>query len=206
MRFIKLSTVIDEDGRLCSDMIVKHTLSQEMVIYGFVPVYSNEGFIALDSDLIPMNEFHVCCNVLTAKSIKDGCLRKPIFDEVQLCDEQKNLPLSEIYVPELAGKTAYNRLRSYKTTQYGNDFSQLGVIEKIKDNPEQYVYHASVGEYLFFIEDMVRGVGNEILVICRFINSVTGSFDYSIFRPSELFVECQDDPEEDPDEQNKLPF
>ena len=202
MEISKLSTLLEQGEQLKSGMVVNHTLSNDMVIYGFVPLYNNDdGLIAFDNDLIAMDESRVCCNVLTTTRYTDGDYGKdcrkafytyPIFNRVSVCQETQDLFLSQIYVPELAAtnRNEYNRIRSYKHTSYYNKFSRPGIIEKSPDNPKAYIYHTTPGEFLFQDEiNAVRGVGNEFLVICRHTNRVTGNLDFALFRTSELFID-----------------
>ena len=206
MEICKLSSLLEQGDQLKSGMIVNHTLSKNMEIYGFVPAYKNDGFIAFDNDLIAMDDFHVCCNVLTTtrytdegygKDVRKVFFTSPIFERVSVCQETQDLFLSQIYVPELAAtnRSQYNKIRSYKSTSFNNKFSRPGVIESSPDNPKVFIYHTTVGEYLFQDgNENVRGVGNELMVICRQINQITGKLDFAMFRASELFVDYSDTP------------
>ena len=100
MEISKLSTLLEQGEQLKSGKVVNHTLSKEMVIYGFVPLYNNDGLIAFDNDLIAMEESRVCCNVLTTTRYTDGGYGKdckkafytyPIFDRVSVCKETQDL-------------------------------------------------------------------------------------------------------------------
>ena len=202
MEICKLSSLLEQGDLLKSGMVVNHTLGKNMVIYGFVPLYNNDdGLIAFDNDLIAMDESRVCCNVLTTTRYTDGGYGKdckkafytyPIFERVSVCRETQDLFLSQIYVPELAAsnRSEFNRIRSYKQTSFHNKFSRPGIIEKSPDDPKAYIYHTTVGEYLFQDEyNNVRGVGNEFLIICRHTNQVTGHLDFALFHTSELFLD-----------------
>ena len=201
MEISKLSTLLEQGEQLKSGKVVNHTLSNDMVIYGFVPLYNNDGLIAFDNDLVAMDESRVCCNVLTTtrytaegfgKDCKKAFYTYPIFDRVSVCKETQDLFLSQIYVPELAAtnRNEFNRIRSYKQTSFHNKFSRPGIIEKAPGDSKAYIYHTTPGEYLFQDEyDTVRGVGNEFLVICRHTNQITGHLDFALFRTSELFID-----------------
>ena len=56
MEISKLSTLLEQGEQLKSGKVVNHTLNKDMVIYGFVPLYNNDGLIAFDNDLIAMEE------------------------------------------------------------------------------------------------------------------------------------------------------
>ena len=201
MEICKLSSLLEQGNLLKSGMVVNHTLDKNMVIYGFVPAYKKDGFIVYDNDLVAMDEFHVCCNVLTTTRYTNDNLGKdcrktfftnPIFERVGVCQETQDLYLSQIYVPELAAtnRNQYNKIRSYRNTSFNNKFSRPGIIESSPDNPKVYIYHTTVGEYLFQDEyNDVRGVGNELMVICRQTNQVTGKLDFAMFKASELFID-----------------
>ena len=201
MEICKLSSLLEQDTQLKSGMVVSHTLNRDMVVYGFVSVYKNDGFIAFDNDLVAMDEFHICCNVLTTtrftvdsfgKDVKREFFTYPIFERVSVCKGTQDLFLNQIYVPELAAtnRSQYNKIRSYKNTNFNNKFSRPGIIEHSKDDSKVYIYHTTAGEYFFQDEfDSIRGVGNELMVICRQTNQITGKLDFAMFRASELFVD-----------------
>lgn len=201
MEIYKLSSLLEQGTQLKSGMIVSHTLNKNMVVYGFISAYKSDVFIAFDNDLVAMDDFHVCCNVLTTtrytevgygKDVRKEFCTSPIFERVSVSQEAQDLQLSQIYVPELAAtnRNQYNKIRSYKSTSFNNKFSRPGVIEHSPDNPKVYIYHTTPGEFLFQDEyNSIRGVGNELMVICRQTNQITGKLDFAMFRASELFVD-----------------
>jgi hypothetical protein len=201
MEICKLSSLLEQGTQIKSGMVVSHTLNRDMVVYGFISAYKNDGFIVFDNDLVAMDEFHVCCNVLTTtryteygfgKDLKREFFTYPIFERVSVCKETQDLFLNQIYVPELAAtnRSQYNKIRSYKNTSFNNKFSRPGIIVHAPDNPKAYIYHTTPGEFLFQDEyNSIRGVGNELMVICRQTNQITGKMDFAMFRPSELFVD-----------------
>lgn len=196
---MQLNTLLSFEDELKCGLEVNHTLSKKMVIYGFVPVYKKDEFITFDDDLLPMNEFHICCNVLTSKRFDDytnkyKTVTKPIFDIVKVCDKSEKLILNEIYEPELTNTqpNEYSKMRSYRNTRFSKKYSRPEIIEKSTSDPQQYLYNTTRGEYLFLDHNNdVRGVGNDFMVICRYINPVTGQIDFSMFRPDELFCESE---------------
>lgn len=197
MKYLKLSTLLSFDNELKCGLEVNHVLSKKQVIYGFVPVYKKDEFITFDDDLLPMDDFHVCYNVLTTKRFDDcnnkyKTVTKPIFDVVKVCEKSEELILNEIYVPELTNTQpdTYSKMRSYRNTHFSKKFSRPGIIEQSSSDPKKYLYHTTEGEYLFQCNNgVIRGVGNGFMVICRETNPISGEMYFSMFRPDELFCE-----------------
>lgn len=191
-----LLEIFHENKELESGALVGSTLIKKNEIYGFIPhndadTDSNSYFplsmipaiVAADRIAFPIvkNQFESAEKYVIV----------PVYRKIRYSSDIHKLLLKKLYVYSLLNNNNYKRLRNNRNpnlSRLGESSSQVSVDKDIS----QVYYITSPNEILMYKKisysiDSISAVAPSFLVICRFINSVTGEISYAIYPPEDLF-------------------
>ena len=175
-----LLEIFHENKELESGALVGSTLIKKNEIYGFIP--HNDA----DTD----SNSYFPLSMIPAIVAADRIAFPIVKNQFESADIHKLL-LKKLYVYSLLNNDNYKRLRNNRNpnlSRLGESSSQVSVDKDIS----QVYYITSPNEILMYKKisysiDSISAVAPSFLVICRFINSVTGEISYAIYPPEDLF-------------------
>lgn len=194
------------EGVLAAGSKVRTATLNEMEIYGFIPLtYNGDLLNWLSSqlvDLTMMNTIIVSDRLAVAYDGKREV--HPILRYVKLQDNDSQLEsLRGLYVPQYKTMRAYIDYRktvNMKNARIPNLDRVVAVDEedvtapRDPNNPDvvptiKVAYYRPSDKDLYFCRNMngrVQAVGEEFVVVCRRLNTVTGNSVLEVFNPEEL--------------------
>ncbi len=196
-----LLDVLYSKKELVTGMIVGSQLIKELEIYGFIPYIEDTN---LDSNIgVPLDmrlgviasdrvSFSIAEHSLTqGLTQKKGYVILPIYRKIRYDNAEHDLLLENLYVFSFRCNNIYNDFRNRKLSQLQN---LTKVSSRISiDNSRDVHYKTKSDEILMYKKrsypiDKVSGVASYLLIVCRFLNSVTGRISYVIYPPEDLFL------------------
>lgn len=202
MAKITLKEELENKGILGSNILVSSILVPTMEVYGYLNS-SFETFTGSSSlyGLInknPINEI-VCSNYLyQPTSYLDGKgelvtqgLAAPIFNSLSVCQENEELDLEELYIPSLLGNGTYKVIKSRRSSKIDNyTIRKAQFPESIFIKEGKAIYAVKQGDIICRDKDgEIKSIGEEIVVLCRYIHHETGAMRYTQLSLNELFIE-----------------
>lgn len=186
---------------LTSGVLVGSLLVKELEIYGFIPYIESSDLdnnltLPLDMRLGIIASDRFSYSVEEYSSILGGIQKKeqiilPIYRKLQCDNAEHRLKLKNLYVFSLRTNSYYKDFRNRKQVnlqQLKRASSQISILD-----PQEVYYETKSNEILMYKKasfpiDKVSAVASYFLVVCRFINSVTGGISYAIYPPEDLFL------------------
>lgn len=194
------------EGVLAAGSKVRTAILNDMEIYGFIPLtYNGDLLNWLSSqvvDLTMMNTIIVSDRLAVSYDGKREV--HPILRYVRLQDNDSQLEsLRGMYVPQYKTMRAYTEYR--KTVNIRNaripNLDRIVAVDEEDEtaprdpnNPDvvptiKVAYYLPSDKDLYFSRNMngrVQAVGEEFVVVCRRLNTVTGNSVLEVFNPEEL--------------------
>lgn len=190
--------------RLTAGAKVRTTIFNEMEIYGFIPVSSQEAEDTADHSSInldfKMQDAKIASNRISVSSeITDSkgthAVREvyPILNSIEKASEgHTRFPLRDLYVPHFRYNIYYKKYikNIVQDGNYVKNLKSVYISEEKDQRTDKIIsvaYYETTGdEFLFYDNCYVRAVGEYFIVICRRTNTVTGNINFELFRPEEL--------------------
>lgn len=200
-----------ETGCLENGMIVSSNLIKRLEVCGFVNMQiANELILEkiLGDSLsminkAPYKQFvmsgyiyqihqYVKRTSMTSVTCTKG-VTAPIYSSLKITRQNIEVNLEEVAIPSLEDNKTYNKIRS----RYG---SSVVVTESMLDRafPKEYTITAKEGKAMMEVQEdsilclnrkgEIRSVGEEILVVCRYLDPETGVLNYAQYSLDELFT------------------
>lgn len=181
---------------VAGDLVSTHNcLIPKMEIYGFIPICEDDavysfmknncffGYKAIAADKIVYDNF------LSEKSEKERYIYYPIYKRVEKVLSNKTTILKQTYIPKFRNNPYY--LKYVKETYFDNDTKKLANLPQVKVSDSNVYYTTTVSEYLFYrhvnIKDkIIAACADSFMVVCMYINPVSGKLEYQIFSPDDL--------------------
>lgn len=202
---------LNETGCIEKGIIASSNLIKRMEVYGFVNMQSvneiNLEKILGDSfsmiNKAPYKQFvmsgyiyqihqYVKRTGMTMGICTKGVTAQ-IYSSLKINHQNIEVNLEEVAIPSLENNKTYNKIRS----RYGTG---IVVTDRMldKDFPKEYNITAKNGKAILEIQTGsilcldrkgdVKSVGEEILAVCRYLDSETGVLNYAQYSLDELFV------------------
>ncbi len=199
-----LENVFNNTRMLISNISASTLLIEEMEIYGYVTDEMVDKFG--DSNMINLDGSNriVCSdrifqlqpvieNTCYGSSIKSIGITIPIFKSAKKEEEDMCIPLKQIYVPSLVSNPLYIAIRS-RTKNGICEVNEYKLSKnKMPDNiivvEKEAYYKTTVGDIICRDKyGNIKGVCNNIMAVCRYINQTTGSMNYTILPLEDIYV------------------
>lgn len=191
----------DREKKIVAGLSVGSVLENKMEIYGFIPCSYDENESSLSLLGRPLLEYKaICADRIVFENMEAigwGEKKKtriyPIYRAMVLGEEQK-IPLLKIYIPDLLSNVEYMNYRRLGCRREASSvmIKKLQEIEHISVENNEVLYHVTgVGQIVFFrakdfLDEHIAAVAGQYMVVCRWINSITGGINYGIYSPEDL--------------------
>ena len=195
MYMTNLSDLLFSNKELTSGMIVGSRLVKEPEIYGFIPYTENANSIPLDIRLGIITSDRFVYLAVQSSSLLDEPPKKqhvvfPLYRKL-LCDNMEHdLLLENLYVCSLKANYYYKEFRNKKQVHFQHlkkASPQISVDDSLQIHYKTLPKEILMYKKISYSIDCVSAVAPCFLVVCRFINSVTGGISYTIYPPEDLF-------------------
>lgn len=199
MHITNLVDVLSSKGELTSGVLVASRLVKDLEIYGFIPyildpddsklyylINMSRGIVAVDRVVFPT--FMRECS----QSQKIEQIVLPIFKKLKCDDVRHRLLLEKLYVHAMMCHDDYRRFRKRTGINLYN-LKRLSPQISIDADTKSVYYETESEEILMYKKtscpaDNVSAVSTSFLVVCRFINTVTGEISYALYSPEDLVL------------------
>lgn len=189
--------------KLESGMWVGSHLITEMEIYGFIP------YINSDNSVLEYKTSHIMLNLNNVTVTSDravfaiekrsSVLRMeteyivhPIMRKIMIGNDTKSIMLKDLYMLNMCLDVNYQKLRNGRLMK--KDYMKiLSLSDQIVLDDDCMYYITKKDEILMYKkkiypQDKVSAVASYFLVVCRYINPITGIISYSVFPPEDLIL------------------
>ena len=210
---ITLQEHLDKYGWLKSGMIAKSVLIDKLEIYGFVNCskeiktsYSNYNFRNVLSNIVvnksstsQIIQSNYIYQVVNIEGQSKGIV-SPIYNRLTKSENNIEVDIKQLHIPKLFYNTTYKKIRSrykdgnqpIKLTNYEQKTLEEYLEISIKEGKLMVVIHN--GDILCQNnDDTIKSIGEEILVVCRYIHDLTGNMCYTQYGLDELTIELDYD-------------
>jgi hypothetical protein len=195
------------EGEICRNGdFVASRLIRKMEIFGFLPYCSTVATSAVFSSLfsgLSISDYLIAADRIACKVVKKISISGteyeyrtfPIFKKIQINRTSKKILLEDLYIHYLEIESdAYKAIRNRSFNECNREkiFEKLCKYSPITREGDKLYYEARP-DYFFMYRQVstpqseISSVTSHFLVICRFINNVTGELSYCIYPPEELF-------------------
>lgn len=211
MKKRNLEKHLNETGCIEKGIIVSSNLIKRMEVYGFVNMQSvnelnlekilEETFsminkapykqFVMSGYIYQIHQYAKKAGMTTGICTKG--VTAQIYSSLKINRQNIEVNLEEVAIPSLENNKTYNKIRS----RYGTG---IVVTDRMldKDFPKEYNITAKNGKAMLEIQigsilcldrkGDVKSVGEEILAVCRYLDSETGVLNYAQYSLDELFV------------------
>lgn len=189
--------------KLESGIWVGSHLIKEMEIYGFIP------YINSDKSVLEYKTSHIMLNLNNVTVTSDravfaiekrsSVLRMdteyivhPIMRKILIENDTQKLKLKDLYMLNMCMDVNYQKLRNEKLMKC--DYRRvLSLSDQISVDGDMVYYTTHEDEILMYKKkvyphDKISAVASYFLVVCRYINPITGIISYSVFPPEDLVL------------------
>ena len=208
MNRITLEYYLKNHGRIHCGMIAKSNLIDKLEIYGFTNACKDEdmyndvyaglilnGIVNKEPkcQIILSNYIFQVTTHYRGKEITREGMAIPIFQSLVVSESEGQYKVEDLYVPSLVGNQLYRKIKS----RHGK-----GVVireydlEKAKFPPYIKVIEGkailNVPKSHIQIVDKdgeIKSIGENIMVVCRYLHSETGTMCYTQYNLNEVFVD-----------------
>lgn len=205
---ITLEDYLKKNGRVHSGMIVKSSLVDKLEIYGFVNACKDEdmydkvyaglflnGIVNKEPkrQIILSNYIYQVTTHYSGKEITREGMRIPIFQALVVSESEGQYNVEDLYIPSMISNQLYRKIKSRR----GNGFAVSDyVLEKAKFPPYikavegKAILNAPIAHVQFLDKDgVIKSIGENIMVVCRYLHAETGTMCYTQYNLNEVFVD-----------------
>ena len=193
---------------LSSGIQVSNSLIQDMEVVGYLNSASVDTLLQLNFSPFNMggvinhsvDKQLICSNYLYQvkedESNGNPAYRGklyPIFKQIKMATTEMNIPLNQMDIPSLRMNCLYRKIKE----RVGTDVV-VSEYELRKSKMPDYI-HLENGKLMYHIiaddvlcydrHEMCRSVGDDILVLCRYVHVSTGNVCYAQFELTDVYTE-----------------
>lgn len=210
MAKVKLSTVLNREGHIDSNFIASSTLIQELEVCGFInsclvmdslnQTYNGtiESLNSLISKSAPREVVtsDYLCQVVEYTNGKEGLMQftaTPIFYSIRLEKEEHSYNVENLFVPSLTKNKLYREIKARIGT--GKVVSQIDINKakfpkNITESEGKAMYKTKESDILLLDRDgCVKSVAQDLLVLCRYVHTISGALCYTKYSFDEVYIE-----------------
>lgn len=192
---------------LTTGMLVGSKLIREMEIYGFVPYLNKKDMSISESktnQLLDLRYETIASDRIVIAIHRRTSIMKfeteyiihPIARKVKQSIVKRQLLLEKLYMISMWQNKIYQEIRNKRlnVANYSRLKDLLFSQQIIVDKENQKIYYETCdNDFLMYkkitySEENVSAVASYFLVVCRFINTVTGEISYAIYPPEDLVL------------------
>lgn len=208
MNRITLEDYLKNHGRVHCGMIVKSNLIDKLEIYGFANACKDEDmyndvYVGLilngivnkepKHQIVLSNYIYQVTTHYSGKEITREGMAIPVFQALVVSESEGQYNVEDLYVPSLVGKQLYRKIKS----RLGNgvvvreyDLEKAKFPSYIKAIEGKAILNAPKSHIQIIDKDgEIKSIGENIMVICRYLHTETGTMCYTQYNLNEVFVD-----------------
>lgn len=189
-------------------MIANSNLIDRMEIYGFVNACKDEdmyndvyaglvlnGIVNKEPkhQIVLSNYIYQVTTHYRGKEITREGMAIPVFQSLVVSESEGQYNVEDLYVPSLVGKELYRKIKS----RHGNgvlvreyDLEKAKFSPHIKAIEGRAILNAPKAHIQFIDKDgEVKSIAENIMVVCRYLHTETGTMCYTQYNLTEVFVD-----------------
>lgn len=189
-------------------MIVKSNLIDKLEIYGFANACKDEdmyndvyaglilnGIVNKEPkyQIVLSNYIYQVTTHFSGKEITREGLAIPVFQSLVVSESEGQYNVEGLYVPSLVGKQLYRKIKS----RHGNgvvvreyDLEKAKFPSYIKAIEGKAMLNAPKSHIQIIDKDgEIKSIGENIMVVCRYLHTETGTMCYTQYNLNEVFVD-----------------
>lgn len=208
MNRITLEDYLKNHGSVHCGMIAKSNLIDKLEIYGFANACKDEdmyndvyaglilnGIVNKEPErqIILSNYIYQVTTHYSDKEITREGMAIPVFQSLVVSESEGQYNVEDLYVPSLVGKQLYRKIKS----RHGNgvvvrehDLEKAKFPSYIKAIEGKAILNAPKSHIQIIDKDgEIKSIGENIMVICRYLHTETGTMCYTQYNLNEVFVD-----------------
>lgn len=208
MNRITLEDYLKNHGSVHCGMIAKSKLIDKLEIYGFANACKDEdmyndvyaglvlnGIVNKEPkcQIVLSNYIYQVTTHYSGKEIKREGMAIPVFQSLVVSESEGHYNVEDLYVPSLVGKQLYRKIKS----RYGNgvvvreyDLEKAKFPSYIKAIEGKAILNAPKSHIQIIDKDgEIKSIGENIMVVCRYLNTETGTMCYTQYNLNEVFID-----------------
>ena len=203
-----LEDYLKKQGSVHCGMIAKSNLIDKLEIYGFVNACKDEdmyndvyaglilnGIVNKEPkrQIVLSNNIYQVTSHYSGKEITREGMVIPVFQSLVVSESEDQYNVEDLYVPSLFGKQLYRKIKS----RHGNgvivseyDLVKAKFPSYIKAIEGKAILNAPKAHVQFIDKDgVIKSIGENIMVVCRYLHAETGTMCYTQYNLNEVFVD-----------------
>ncbi len=208
MNRITLEDYLMNHGSVHCGMIGKSNLIDKLEIYGFANACKDEdmyndvyaglilnGIVNKEPkcQIVLSNYIYQITTHYSGKEITREGMAIPVFQSLVVSESEGQYNVEDLYVPSLIGKQLYRKIKS----RYGNgvvvreyDLEKAKFPSYIKAIEGKAILNAPKAHIKIIDKDgEIKSIGENIMVVCRYLHTETGTMCYTQYNLNEVFVD-----------------
>lgn len=205
---ITLEDYLKNNASIQSGMTAKSNLIDKLEIYGFVNACKDKymynkmydglilnGIVNKEPkrQIILSNHIYQVTSHYCGKDITREGMAIPIYHTLVVSESEGQYNVEDIYIPSLIGKQLYRKIKS----RHGNGVTVRDYDLKKADFPSSIsaidgkaILTAPAGHIQILDKDgVIKSIGENIMVVCRYLHAETGTMCYTQYNLNEVFVD-----------------
>lgn len=205
---ITLEDYLNTNGSVQSGIMAKSKLIDKLEIYGFVNACKDEdmynvgytgyvinGIVNKEPKLqiILSNYIYQVTSHYSGKDITYAGMAIPIFQTLAVSEAEEQYNVEDLYIPSLIGKKLYRKIKS----RHGNgvticdyDLRKADFPSRVSAIDGKAMLSAPAGHVQILDKDgIIKSIGENIMVVCRYLHAETGTMCYTQYNLNEVFVD-----------------
>lgn len=208
MNRITLEDYLKNHGSVHCGMIAKSNLIDKLEIYGFANACKDEdmyndvyaglilnGIVNKEPkrQIVLSNYIYQVTTHYSGKEITREGMAIPIFQSLVVSESEGQYNVEDLYVPSLVGRQLYRKIKS----RHGNgvvvreyDLEKAKFPSYIKAIEGKAILNAPKSHIQIIDKDgEIKSIGENIMVVCRYLHTETGTMCYTQYNLNEVFVD-----------------
>lgn len=204
-----LDVLLNEKGNLESGMLVSSTLIKEIEVCGFInssiPKSSAEDnilglYLSLANkapyrQVVRSNYIYQVVDYIENDRVKSKGIVLPIYKTLSICKEDFEMNLEDITIPKLEPSPLYKKIHkrlggTVKVTEYMIQKANYPDYIEARDGKAIVNIHAG-NTICLDREGCIKSLGQNIMALCRYIHTETGTMCYTQYSLDELYIDEQ---------------
>lgn len=208
MKRITLEDYLKNHGSIHCGMNAKSNLIDKLEIYGFANACKDEdmyndvyaglilnGIVNKEPkrQIVLSNYIYQVTTHYSGKEITSEGMAIPIFQSLVVSESEGQYNIENLYVPSLVGNQLYRKIKS----RHGNgvvireyDLEKAKFPSYIKAIEGKAILNAPKSHIQIIDKDgEIKSIGENIMVVCRYLHTETGIMCYTQYNLNEVFVD-----------------
>lgn len=205
---ITLEDYLKKNGSVQSGITAKSNLIDKLEVYGFVNACKDEdmynvgytgcflnGIVNKEPacQIILSNYIYQVTTHYSGKDLTREGMPIPVFHTLAVSKSEGQYNVEDIYVPSLIGKQLYRKIKSRHgtgVTVSDNDLKKGNFPSCISAIDGKAIMTAPAGHVQILDKDgVIKSIGENIMVVCRYLHAETGTMCYTQYNLNEVFVD-----------------